>query len=164
MGMMMRVLFLCTGNSCRSQMAEGLLRWLGGSVVEVVSAGTDPRPVHPDAVRAMREIGLDISRQKSKSAEPFFAQRFDYVITLCDAARESCPVFPGAAKTAHWSLPDPAAATGTDEERLQAFRSVRDQLAARIDDLLAEMMEGFLGKWSEMADPSQVEAPSKDSI
>ena len=162
MGIMMRVLFLCTGNSCRSQMAEGLLRWLGGSVVEVVSAGTDPRPVHPDAVRVMREIGLDISRLKSKSAEPYYQQRFDYVITLCDDAKESCSVFPGAAKSLHWSLPDPAAATGTEEERLRVFRSVRDQLAAQMDDLLAEMIEGFLGKWSELSDPSQVEAPSKD--
>ena len=161
---MIRVLFLCTGNSCRSQMAEGLLRWLGGSVVEVVSAGTDPKPLHPDAVRAMREIGLDIARQKSKSAEPYLEQHFDYVITLCDAARESCPVFIGAAKALHWSLPDPAAATGTEQQRLPVFRSVRDQLAAHIDDLLAEMMEGFLGKLAEMPDPSQVEAPSRDVI
>ena len=160
----MRVLFLCTGNSCRSQMAEGLLRWLGGSVVDVVSAGTDPRPVHPNAVRVMREIGLDISRQKSKSAEPYLQQSFDYVITLCDAAKESCPVFPGASKALHWSLPDPAAASGTEEERLQAFRKVRDQLAAQIDDLLAEMMEGFLGKLAEQADLSPDDIAPTDTV
>ena len=161
---MMRVLFLCTGNSCRSQMAEGLLRWLGGSIVEVVSSGTDPKPVHPDAVRAMREIGIDISRQKSKIAEPFLEQRFDYVITLCDSATESCPVFLGAAKSLHWSIPDPASAAGTEEQRMLVFRGVRDRLAARIDDLLAEMMEGFLGQLSELADLSQVEAPAKEPI
>ena len=160
----MRVLFLCTGNSCRSQMAEGLLRWVGGSVVDVVSAGTDPRPVHPDAVRALREIGLDISRQKSKSAEPYLGQRFDYVITLCDAARESCPVFPGAARTLHWSLPDPAAASGSEAERLQEFRKVREQLSGLIDELLAEMMEGFLGRLAELADPSQVDAPPREIV
>jgi arsenate reductase len=143
-------------------MAEGLLRWLGGSVVEVTSAGTNPKPVHPDAVRVMREIGLDISRQKSKSAEPYYRQRFDYVITLCDDAREACPIFPGAAKSLHWSLPDPAAATGTEEERLQVFREVRDRLAARIDDLLAEIVESFLGRWSELVDSSQAEAPAKE--
>jgi arsenate reductase (thioredoxin) len=160
----MRVLFLCTGNSCRSQMAEGLLRWLGGSVVEVLSAGIDPRPVHPDAVRALREIGLDISRQKSKSAEPFLTQRFDYVITLCDTAREACPVFTGVGKMLHWSLPDPAATTGTDEHRLHAFRSVRDQLAIHIDDLLAEIMGGLLGKWADLPDPSQADIPASELL
>ena len=160
----MRVLFLCTGNSCRSQMAEGLLRWLGGSVVEVASAGTDPRPVHPDAVRAMREIGLDISRQKSKSVEPFLGRPFDYVITLCDSAREACPVFPGAAKMLHWNLPDPAAASGSDEQRMLVFRGVREQLAAQIDDLLAEILEGFLGKLAELADPSQADASPREAV
>jgi arsenate reductase (thioredoxin) len=145
-------------------MAEGLLRWLGGSLVEAVSAGTDPRPVHPNAVRAMREIGLDISRQQSKSAEPYSQQRFDYVITLCDAAKESCPLFPGAARSLHWSLPDPAAAPGGAEEQMPAFRKVRDQLADQMDELLAEIMEGFLGKLAEMADLPQPEAPTGELL
>jgi arsenate reductase len=143
-------------------MAEGLLRWLGGTVVDVVSAGTNPKPVHPDAVRAMREIGIDISRQKSKSADPYVGQRFDYVITLCDAAKESCPVFLGAANRLHWNLPDPANATGTVDEPMAAFRSVRIQLAARIDDLLADIIEQFLGKLAEMSDSSQAEAPARE--
>lgn len=160
----MRVLFLCTGNSCRSQMAEGLLRWLGGSVVEVLSAGTDPRPVHPNAVRAMQEMGLDISRQRSKSAESFLEQHFDYVITLCDAAKESCPVFPGAAKKLHWSLPDPAVAPGSAEEQMPAFRKVRDLLVVQMDDLLAEIMEGFLGKLEELAEASCLESDSNEVL
>lgn len=159
----MKVLFLCTGNSCRSQMAEGLLRWHGGSVVDVVSAGTDPKPVHPDAVRVMREIGLDISRQRSKSVEPYFEQGFDYVITLCDSAKETCPVFPGAARMMHWSLPDPATASGSDEERVQFFRGIREQLAFQIDELLAEILEGFLGKLAELADASQADALSMET-
>ena len=160
---MIRVLFLCTGNSCRSQMAEGLLRWLGGSVVEAVSAGLEPKPVHPDAVRVMRELGLDISRQKSKSIDTLLNQRFDYVITLCDSARETCPVFPGASRSIHWSLPDPAAAAGSEAERLQVFRSVRDQLADLLDDLLAEIMESFLGQMAESSDSSQVSAPARET-
>jgi len=160
----MKVLFLCTGNSCRSQMAEGLLRWYGGSVVDVVSAGTGPKPVHPDAVRVMREIGLDISRQKSKSVEPYLEQRFDYVITLCDSAKEACPVFPGAARMMHWNLPDPAAASGSDEERMRFFRGIRDQLAFQIDELLAEILEGFLEKLAELADPSQADALSMETV
>ena len=154
----MKVLFLCTGNSSRSQMAEGLLRWLGGSVVEVASAGTEPRPLHPDAVRAMREIAVDIARQRSKSAEPFLNQKFDYVITLCDAARESCPLFPGAAHQLHWSLKDPAAAVGTDDERMQAFRAVREQLGSHIEQLLAEILDVFLGQMAAQVDASLAEA------
>ncbi|HWP85602.1 MAG TPA: arsenate reductase ArsC [Terriglobia bacterium] len=148
----MRILFLCTGNSCRSQMAEGLLRWQGGSVVEVASAGMDPRPVHPFAVRVMSEIGLDISRQTSKSVEPFLAERFDYVITLCEAAKEACPIFPGEARRLHWDLPDPAAAGGSEQERLEAFRRVRDQLAARIEELLGEILEEFLRRLAQETD------------
>jgi arsenate reductase len=143
-------------------MAEGLLRWLGGSLVAVISAGTAPQPVHPYSVRAMREIGLDISRQKSKSVEPYLGERFDYVITLCDSASESCPAFIGAARKLHWSLPDPAAAAGTEDERMMVFRSVRSQLASRIDDLLAEIMEQFLAKLADLSDLSQAEAPARE--
>ena len=154
----MKVLFLCTGNSCRSQMAEGLLRWLGGSVVEAASAGTSPKPVHPDAVRAMRQMGVDISGQRSKSVELFRGQRFDYAITLCDAARESCPIFPEAIATLHWSLPDPAAATGTDEERFQIFCAVREQLAAHIEQLLADILDQFLERLAEVPDMAHADA------
>ena len=143
-----RVLFLCTGNSCRSQMAEGLLRRVvPPAVVEVASAGTNPKPVHPDAVRIMRESLLDISRQRSKSLDLFRGQEFDYVITLCDEAQEACPTFPGAARRLHWSLPDPAAAEGAEEERLAAFRAVRNDLATRIEG----MLEGILDRLLERA-------------
>ena len=127
-----KVLFLCTGNSCRSQMAEGLLRHLGQEALEVASAGTRPSQVHADAIRSMSEIGVDISSQHSKPLEPFLGQPFDYLITLCDDAKESCPAFPGVSQNIHWSIPDPAAARGTDEERMAVFRSVREDLAARI--------------------------------
>jgi len=139
-----RVLFLCTGNSCRSQMAEGLLRYLGGVAVEATSAGMHPKPVHPGAVRCMAEIGVDISSQRSKSVEPFLAERFGYVITLCDSAKESCPVMAGAQEQLHWSLPDPAAAEGSDEEKMQVFRGVREDLTRRIDSLLAGILDRFL--------------------
>lgn len=129
-----RVLILCTHNSARSQMAEALLRHIGGERFEVASAGTEATRVHPLAVRAMREVGLDISGARSKSLEEFRGQRFDDVITVCDAANESCPVFPGAPSRIHWSFPDPSAATGTDEERYQAFVSVRDAIARRLRD------------------------------
>ncbi|MCS7174057.1 MAG: arsenate reductase ArsC [Armatimonadetes bacterium] len=130
-----RVLFLCTGNSARSQMAEGLLRHLGGERVEARSAGTEPRGVHPYAVRAMAEVGIEISHHASKSVEGFVGQRFDWVITVCDQAREACPVFPGA-RTLHWSIPDPTAAGGTEEEVLAAFRRVREELRRRIREFL----------------------------
>ena len=143
-----RILFLCTGNSCRSQMAEGLLRrTVPPAVVEVASAGTEPKPMHPDAVRTMREILVEISAQHSKSLDPFLGQEFDYVITLCDEAQATCPTFPGAAQRLHWSLPDPAAARGTEEERLAVFRGVRDDLATRIDG----MLEGIFGRLLEKA-------------
>ncbi|MGH9786965.1 MAG: arsenate reductase ArsC [Terriglobia bacterium] len=143
-----RVLFLCTGNSCRSQMAEGLLRRIvPPAVVEVASAGTNPKPVHPDAIRIMREILVDISAQRSKPLDQFLGREFDYVITLCDEARQVCPTFPGAAERHHWSLPDPAAAQGPEEERLAAFRAVRNDLATRIDG----MLESIFGKLLEKA-------------
>lgn len=127
-----RVLFLCTHNAARSQMAEALLRSLAGERVEVSSAGTRPTRVHPLAVRAMAEIGIDISGSRSKSVDEFRDRAFDWVITVCDEAAESCPVFPGAARRLHWSLPDPSGATGSEEERLEQFRAVRDRLREHI--------------------------------
>jgi len=129
-----RVLFLCTGNSCRSQMAEGLLRELAGNEFDAASAGTNPTQVNPTAVRVMAEAAIDITGQHSKPVEEMIGQRFDYVITVCDRAREACPLFPGAARQLHWSFEDPAEATGTEEERLRVFRRVRDEIAERVRD------------------------------
>ena len=128
----LRVLILCTGNSARSQMAEGLLRHLGGKQYEVFSAGTKPVGVNPVAIEAMREVGIDISAQRSKSVAEFAGEKFATVITVCDNAAEECPIFPGAPQRAHWSLPDPAAVSGTEEEKLGVFRKVRDELERRI--------------------------------
>ena len=132
MGDKRRVLIMCTGNSARSQMAEGWLRELGGGRFEVYSAGTRPSAVRPEAVEAMREVGVDISSHRSKSVDEFAAQEFDYVITVCDNARESCPVFPGKTERVHWSFDDPAASEGTWGERLAAFRRVRDEIGERL--------------------------------
>lgn len=127
-----RVLFLCTHNSARSQIAEALLRHIGGERFEVVSAGTEATRVHPLAIRAMAESGIDISNARSKLLDEFLDRRFDYVVTVCDAANESCPIFPGSPNRIHWSFPDPSAVEGSEEERLQAFRTVRDELTMRI--------------------------------
>ena len=129
-----RVLSLCTGNSARSQMAEGLLRHDAGERFEVASAGTRPSSVRPEAIAVMRELGIDISGQRSKHVDVFEGQGFDYVITVCDNARESCPVFFGAAKRLHHDFEDPAAFTGCEEERLALFRRVRDELRAFLQD------------------------------
>jgi len=128
-----RALFLCTHNSARSQMAEGLLRHLGGDRFEVHSAGTEATRVRPLAIKAMNELGIDISTQRSKTLDPYVDQRFDYVITVCDDANESCPIFPNATHRLHWSLPDPSKATGTETEQLGIYRQVRDDLRKRID-------------------------------
>lgn len=133
-----KVLFLCTANSARSQMAEGLLRHMAGDRFEVASAGTHPSLVRPEAIAVMRELGVDISGHRSKSLDEFRDQSFDFVITVCDQARQSCPVFPGAPRQIHWSLEDPAAAAGGDEERLAVFRRVRDELRERIRAFLTE--------------------------
>ena len=138
----MRVLILCTGNSARSQMAEGLLRRLAGVRYEVFSAGTKPVGVNPLAIEAMREVGIDISAQRSKSVAEFAGQQFATVITVCDKAAEECPIFPGAPQRAHWSLPDPAAVSGTREEKLGAFRKVRDELERRIQSFVSSMVSG----------------------
>ena len=128
-------------------MAEGLLRRVVPTpVVEVVSAGTDPKPVHPLAVLAMREISVDISNQQSKSLQPFLNQEFDFAITLCDEAQQACPSFPGSAQHLHWPLRDPAAAEGSEGERLGAFRAVRNELSGRIEGLLTGIFERLLEK------------------
>jgi arsenate reductase len=127
-----RVLILCTGNSARSQMAEGLLRYEGGDRFEVASAGVAPTRVRPEAIVVMKEIGIDISRHNSKLVAEFTNQKFDYVITVCDNANEQCPVFPGETKRIHWSFDDPATAKGGDEERLAVFRRVRDEIRHRL--------------------------------
>jgi arsenate reductase (thioredoxin) len=123
-----RVLILCTGNSARSQMGEGLLRHDAGERFEVESAGTKATFVRPEAIAVMRELGIDISAHRSKNVEEFEGQKFDYVITVCDNARETCPVFFGAAEKLHRDFEDPAAITGSDERRLPVFRRVRDEL------------------------------------
>ncbi len=133
-----RVLFLCTHNSARSQMAEGLLRHLGGDRFEAYSAGTEATHVRPLAIGAMAEVGIDISGQQSKTLQGYLQEHFDSVITVCDAANESCPVFFGAKQRLHWSFPDPSRATGTEEEQLAMYRTVRDAIHARIvHELLA---------------------------
>ncbi len=135
-----RILFLCTGNSARSQMAEGLLRHHADDRFEAYSAGLDPKCVNPLAVSAMAEIGIDISGQRSKSLSEYLGRmHFSYVITLCANAERSCPaVFPGMGRRLHWDLEDPSAVTGTESERLEAFRRVRDELARRIMRFIPE--------------------------
>jgi len=128
----MRVLILCTGNSARSQMAEGLLRHDAGDRFEVASAGTHPTEVRPEAIAVMREIGIDLSGHRSKSVDDFAGQAFDYVITVCDNAKESCPVFPATTKRIHWSIEDPAAFHASEELRRAEFRRIRDQIRSRL--------------------------------
>ena len=127
-----RVLFVCTGNSARSVMAEALLRRHGGDAFEVYSAGTEPRGVNPLTLRVLAEAGIDATGARSKSVDEFRGQRFDYVITVCDQARQSCPVFPGVHESLHWGYEDPAEAIGTEGERLAVFRRVFVQLSERI--------------------------------
>ena len=123
-----RVLILCTGNSARSQMGEGLLIHLAGDLFEVFSAGTTPSTLNPYAVLAMAEMGIDIREQYSKSLNEFLNQKFDYVITVCDRAAETCPIFPGPAQRIHWGFPDPAAVEGDHNQKLAAFIQVRDSI------------------------------------
>ncbi|HJU56809.1 MAG TPA: arsenate reductase ArsC [Pyrinomonadaceae bacterium] len=135
-----RVLILCTGNSARSQMAEGLLRHMAGDSMLVFSAGVEQSFVRPQAIEAMRERGIDITGQRSKSVDEFAGQEFDYVITVCDNARERCPVFPGETKRIHWSFDDPAKAEGDEEAVLAVFRRVRDE----IEDHLREFSKAVI--------------------
>jgi arsenate reductase (thioredoxin) len=131
-----RILFLCTHNSARSQMAEGLLRAIAGDRFEAHSAGTEATHVRALAVRAMDEIGVDITGQESKTLERYLQEPFEYVITVCDDANEACPFFPGARNRLHWSLEDPSRAEGSDDERLAIFRRVRDEIRERIEQEL----------------------------
>lgn len=137
-----RVLFVCTHNSARSQMAEAFLRQWGGDRYEAFSAGTEPGEVRPEAVAVMREIGIDISAQESKGVEGYLGDSFDRVVTVCDHARESCPVFPGATRTSHWPFEDPAAAGGDAGARLDVYRRVRDEIGERIRRFLGEGQGG----------------------
>ena len=130
------MLFLCTHNSARSQMAEGLLRHLAGDRFEAMSAGTEATSVRPLAVQAMEEVGIDISGQGSKSLERYLGEQFGYVVTVCDDANEACPFFPGAERRLHWSFEDPSRAEGSEEDRLAAFRSARNRIRERIEEEL----------------------------
>jgi arsenate reductase (thioredoxin) len=132
MGSKQRVLFLCTHNSARSQMAEGLLRHLGGDHFQAFSAGTEATQVRPLAIRAMRELSIDISGQESKTLDRYLDQPFEKVITVCDQANEACPVFFGARERLHWSFPDPSKATGPEDEQFAVYRLVRDAIRERI--------------------------------
>ena len=136
-----RVLFLCTHNSARSQMAEALLRSRSRGRVEVESAGTEKTLVRPFALKALEEIGIDASAQTSKTLDRFIDQQFDYVITVCDAANDACPTFPNAGAREHWSLPDPSKATGNEEQQLQVYRDVRDQLNRMVLKLLSKLTD-----------------------
>jgi arsenate reductase len=138
-----KVLFLCTGNSARSQMAEGYLRHVAGDKFEALSAGIAPKGLNPLAVEVMKEIGIDISHHKSKDVSTFLGQSIPFVITVCDNARERCPIFPRTYKFLHWSFEDPAAAQGTREEKLSFFRRVRDQITQRIDEELVAPHAGL---------------------
>jgi arsenate reductase len=131
-----RVLFVCTHNSARSQMAEGLLRAWGGDRFEAHSAGTVATRLRPEAVAVMQELGIDIAAQQSKTLTGYLALPWDLVVTVCDQARESCPVIRGAAATLHWSVDDPSAVDGDEAQRLAAFRAARDELSQRVRELM----------------------------
>jgi arsenate reductase len=135
-----RVLFLCTHNSARSQMAEALLRHVGGERFEVASAGTEATGVRPLAVRAMAEIGIDVRAHTSKTLDRFLGESWDYVITVCDSANQACPIFPGATTRLHWSFEDPSATTGSEEQRLAVFRRVRDEIRSRLEEWLRHVV------------------------
>lgn len=136
-----RVLFICTHNSARSQMAEGLLRQFGGGRFEVYSAGTEATHVRPLAIKAMAELGIDIAGQQSKTLDRYLGEQFDEVITVCDTAAEACPIFPGAAHLRHWSFEDPSRATGSEAAQLEVYRRVRDEIRTRIEQELLVGME-----------------------
>ena len=134
----LRVLFLCTHNSARSQMAEGLLRALAGDRFDVASAGTEATRVHPLAIRVMEEVGIDLTGHTSKTIDALIDQPWDYVITVCDNANERCPIFPGKTIRLHWSFDDPSGATGTDKEQLKKFLEVRGEILDRLRRWLAD--------------------------
>lgn len=136
------MLFICTHNSARSQMAEGWLRRLAGDRFEAHSAGTEATAVRPLAVKAMAEAGVDISGAESKTLERYLRRPWDYIVTVCDQAAESCPVFPGRGERLHWSLPDPSQAEGAEEDKLMAYRSVRDRIRASVEELARDGAPG----------------------
>jgi arsenate reductase len=144
-----RTLILCTGNSARSQMAEGLLRRDGAGHFDVESAGTNPSLVRPEAIEVMREIGIDISGHRSKSVDEFSGQHFDDVITVCDNAREICPIFPAATRMIHRSFDDPASVDGPWEARLAAFRRTRDEIRVYLREYVAEAGQNGLNGESQ---------------
>jgi arsenate reductase len=137
-----RAIFVCTHNSARSQMAEGMLRAWAGDRFEVLSAGTEATRVRPEAVAVMRELNIDISGHRSKTLEPFLDESFDWLITVCDQAAEACPTLPGVDRRLHWSVPDPSVAEGDEEARLAAFRRARDDLAGRIRSFVVSPLQG----------------------
>ncbi len=139
---MIKIMFLCTGNSCRSQIAEGFARELGKGIIEPYSAGLNPAGLNERAVIVMKELGIDISNQQSKSIDMDLLKSMDIVITLCDDAAESCPWTPPEIKRIHWSLKDPAKATGTEEEIMNEFRRTRDEIEKRVKDLIKEVQNG----------------------
>ena len=139
---MLKLMFLCTGNSCRSQMAEGFARVLGKGIIEPYSAGLKPAGVNEKAERVMEEIGIDISKQTSKAIDEKLLKQMDIVITLCDNAAESCPWTPPEIKRIHWSLEDPAKATGSEEEVMNEFRRIRDEIEQRVKNLVEEVRKG----------------------
>jgi arsenate reductase len=155
-----RVLFICTGNSARSQMAEAILGVAGGADFDVQSAGTEPKGVNPYTIRVLAEIGIDWSGAQSKSVTGFLGRQFDYVITVCDRARQSCPVFPGVHESLHWDLVDPAEVDGTDDEILAAFRRTRSDLDARIRSF-AELVRGEHPEQRLAQAPSGVPRPDR---
>jgi len=134
--MKQKVLFICTHNSARSQIAEGLLRSLAADRFDAFSAGTEATHIRPLAIKAMNEIGIDISGQQSKTLDRYLSEPFDVVITVCDTAAEACPIFPGAVQRRHWSFEDPSQATGSQEEQLAVYRRIRDEIRARIENEL----------------------------
>lgn len=139
---MRNVLFLCTGNSCRSQMAEGWLRQLAGDRFNAQSAGLQPSTLNPLAVETMREVGIDISGQRSKDVAGFLGLHFPHVITVCDGARDRCPIFPGICFREHWAIDDPAPAEGAHDQRMQVFRRVRDEIGVRVREFIEKHGEG----------------------
>ena len=141
-----RVLILCTANSARSQMAEGLLRHDAGERLEVESAGTKATRVRPEAIAVMKEIGIDISGHRSKTVDEFADRSFDYVLTVCDSAKESCAIYPGHANRLHHSFNDPAAVDGSEEERLEAFRTVRDEIRRYLRTFVTDVTPGAVSR------------------
>src|SRR5437867_12531663 len=136
-----RVLILCTGNSARSQMAEGILRHDSGDKFHVESAGTRPGRVRPEAIAVMKEIGIDISMHRSKSVDEFSGESFDFVLTVCDNANETCPIYPGHANRLHHNFEDPAAIQGSEEDRMEIFRNVRDQIREYLRDFSEKLLD-----------------------